>query len=456
MRVGPHRCLSLSRAAIGALAMATSVDMVRAQSPPSADQPSLAPLTRAAAIDATLARGPRAAFARVDTAVARAALTTARGYANPVANLTYSRDAPHYHGIVSLPIDYPWVRGPRVRAAELGLRSAAYHYASEQANARFEVDSTYTSALAAGERAALSHRNAVDADSLRRLAILRRDAGDASDLDVDLAAINAGQVANLSAADSLTSIAALLELQSLIGLPVDRPMIALVDSLALPDTAVATALVAAGESTERSAGARASNGSQVVSRESPMPTDTVSARAERTDPLPVAAAAATLRSEESALAVARRGVLAQPSIQAGLEGGDPSQPFLLPTIGVSLPFPLFNRDRGEIALATANRDRARLDLDLARRESVGAVARASRAFAVAMMRVRRDGALLDAATHVAARSLTAFAEGASALTGVIEAQRSAREARGQYVDDLAAANTAAAAVRLVTLTAASR
>ena len=70
--------------------------------------------------------------------------------------------------------------------------------------------------------------------------------------------------------------------------------------------------------------------------------------------------------------------------------------------------------------------------------------------------MRRDGALLDAATHVAARSLTAFAEGASALTGVIEAQRSAREARGQYVDDLAAANTAAAAVRLVTLTAASR
>jgi hypothetical protein len=42
------------------------------------------------------------------------------------------------------------------------------------------------------------------------------------------------------------------------------------------------------------------------------------------------------------------------------------------------------------------------------------------------------------------------------LASVIEAQRSARDARGQYLDDLAAANTAVATVRLAGLTASSQ
>jgi cobalt-zinc-cadmium efflux system outer membrane protein len=455
MRVGAHRFHSLWRTAIASVAsvaMVTAVDAGSAQSPPPADRPGLAPLTRAAAIDAALRRGPRGAFARVDTVVARAALTAARGYPNPVADLTYTRAVPYYHGVLSVPIDYPWVRGPRVRAAELGLRSAGYRYAFERASVRFEVDSTYTRALAAAERAGLSHRNAVDADSLRRLAIVRREVGDASDLDVDLATVNAGQVANVSAADSLAAVTSLLDLQSLLGLPSDQPTVTLVDSLTVPDVGGVAAASAAGAAAP-TAGDQATGGRAVGGSTAPSADAAGDARAE---PLPVAAAAATLQSEEAALAVARRGVLAQPSIQAGLEGGDPSQPYLLPTVGVSLPVPLFNRDHGEIALATASRDRARLELDVVRRETAAAVARAAREFRVAMMRVQRDSTLLDAASHVAARSLTAFAEGASALTSVIEAQRSAREARGQYVDDLAAANTAAAAVQLAALTAESQ
>jgi hypothetical protein len=53
-------------------------------------------------------------------------------------------------------------------------------------------------------------------------------------------------------------------------------------------------------------------------------------------------------------------------------------------------------------------------------------------------------------------SLTAYAEGAVPLASVIEARRTAREALGQYVDDLVAANDAAAAVRLFSLTVPTR
>jgi len=49
-------------------------------------------------------------------------------------------------------------------------------------------------------------------------------------------------------------------------------------------------------------------------------------------------------------------------------------------------------------------------------------------------------------------SLQAYGEGAVALASVLEAQRNAREALGRYIDDLAAADAAAAATRLVAAT----
>jgi len=49
-------------------------------------------------------------------------------------------------------------------------------------------------------------------------------------------------------------------------------------------------------------------------------------------------------------------------------------------------------------------------------------------------------------------SLQAYAEGAIPLANVLEAHRNAREALGRYIDDVAAANNAAAAVRLLAAT----
>jgi outer membrane protein, heavy metal efflux system len=400
-------------------------------------------LTRAAAVEMALTGGTHVALARADSLVARATLRAAREYPNPVANLTYSRDEPHYHGVLSLPFDYPWVRKARVRAADAGFRSAAYRYAFEQATVRFEVDTLYTRALAAVAHERVSRHNALDADSLRRLAVIRRDAGDASDMDVDLAAVNAGQQLNVAAADSLAAIGTLLDLQAVLGLPADHQVVVLGDSLQVPDAGAG----AGGGSADPPAGGAAPASARAAATAAP---------GSSTVPLQVAAAQATLESEESNLSVARRTVLAQPAIQAGLEGGDPTQRFLLPTVGLSIPFPLFNRGAGEIGLATASRDRAVTELEVARRQSAAEAAQAQRELAVATARADRDRNLLALAERVVARSLTAFAEGATALPSVLEAQRSARDALNQYVDDLAAANLAAASVRLFTLTAPSR
>src|SRR6266480_4221692 len=173
------------------------------------------------------------------------------------------------------------------------------------------------------------------------------------------------------------------------------------------------------------------------------------------EPLPVAAAAASLRSSERALSLAHRSVFAAPSLQVGFDKDDPGgQRGLLPTVGLSLPFPLFNWNGGEVRQAAAARYRAQAALDLVRRETGAEVAQARRSFALAQVRLERDRRLLASADRVAAMSLQAYAEGAIPLANVLEAHRNAREALGRYIDDVATANDAAGVVRLVTASAA--
>src|SRR5438046_2854276 len=268
------------------------------------------PVTRAQAAAAALARGARAAFGRADTAAAGGVLHGARLYPNPSASASYSKDVPHYHVVADLPLDLPWIRSARIGAAASARDAARYGFAFERAAIRFDVDTTYTRALAAFARARLSRRTALDADSLRKMAQLRREVGDVSELDVRLATVNAGQLENIAADDSAAAMQGLLSVQLAMGLPAEDVSITLADSLAPPS-----------------------------------------------DSMPPAVA-----------------------------------------------------------------------------------------------RLERDRRLLSSADRVAAMSLQAYAEGVVALPNVLEAQRNAREALARYIDDVAAANDAAAAVRLLTAT----
>ena len=370
-------------------------------------------VTRAQAVEAALARGARAAFGRADTALAAGVLRAARAFPNPSLAATYTKDVPHYHYIADLALDLPWLRSARIGAAASAREAARYGFAFERAAIRFDVDTTYTRALAALAHARLSRRTARDADSLLAMARLRREVGDVSELDVRLAEVNAGQLEIIAVDDSLAALDALLGVQLAMGLPADAPGITLVDSLAPPADSV--------------------------------PGDPG-------EPLRVTAADATLRAAQRALTFAHRSVFAAPSLQAGIERGDPTAPAgtVLPTVGVSLLFPLFNWNGGEIRQAQAARDRAQAQLDVTRRESAADMSRARRVLAAALDRVARGRRLLASADGVAAMSLRAYAEGAIPLANVLEAQRNAREALARYIDDVAAANNAAGAVRLFT------
>ncbi len=399
---------ALAAGAAGLLALGGTVAPARGQQP----------VTREQAVAAALARGPRVSVAASDTAAARAEVITARAFQNPAVSASYTKDVPQYHVSVELPLDLPWIRSARVAVAAQAQASARLRFGFERASARFDAEEAYTAALAAAAHARLSRRNALDADSLFRMAVLRRDAGDASELDVQLATVNAGQLANLAATDSLAALSAVLEVQRVMGLAADQVSIALADSLALPG-----------------AGAAGPEGTT----------------------LQVAAAEASAQSADAAFAFARRSVFVSPAVTFGFDSHDPTgaEAGLLPTFGLSLTFPLLNWNGGEIALAAAGRARAQAELEVARRESDGAVARARRERAASVALALRDRRLVESADRVAAMSLTAYREGAVALPSVLEAQRQARDVLGKLIDDLAAASVADAAVRLFTATEAS-
>jgi len=377
------------------------------------------PLSRADALDAALARGARLGLARSDTTLAAADVTSAHALPNPSLSASYSKSVPQLHLTAEFPIDYASVRSTRIQAADAGRVAAGFRFAFDRASVALDADTSYTRAVAALEHATLSRRNALDADSLRKLAVARRADGDASDLEVELATLNAGQQANIAADDSSAAVSSLLDLQSLIGEATDRVAIQPSDSLAMPPDALTPARV---DST-----------------------------------LPVGAAAMSLHAADLGAALERRSIWGMPSVLVGLETRDPTgaERGILPTLGFSLPFPLLDKNRGAIAVADAERDRAQAELALARVETEADIARAARLRQLALAKIARDTTLIADANRLSSMALDAYREGASTIPTVLEAQRNAREQRGQLIDDLAAAWIATAELRVFQLTPSS-
>ena len=410
-----------SGVAAALLMAAMPVAAVAAQAP---DSPR--PLTRAAAVSAALARGGRLAIASADTAAAAAALLAARARPNPNASASYSKSFPQAHASIDLPIDVPWIRRTRIGGATAQRDAARLTFLFERASVALDADTTYTRALAARERARLSRRTAGDAERLRAAAVSRRDAGDASDLDVELASVNAGRAANDADADSLAFAGAVADLRVATG-DTSRAPIELTDSLSLGDTLPPTLAAP-------------------IAGATPAPTS-------RGAPLQVAAAERAFVGAQLGSQLARREVYGVPSLSVGAEWHDPSEPGLLPTVGVSIPLPLFDRGRGAVAAADAARARAAAELALARTEGVAQLERSRRERDLARVRVDRDRALLASAERVSSLSLTGYREGALSLADVVQAQRDARDALAQFVNDVAAARIAAAVYATYSLTA---
>lgn len=412
------------------------------------------PVTRDEALRAALSAGPRVALARADTALSRAALILAHALPNPSLNASHSGAPPQKHLVVDIPFDAPWVRGPRLSAANAASRAARLRFMSERAAAMLDVDTTYTRALGAQARFRLSRQTARDAESLSKMTISRRIAGDASDLEVDLASVTAGQQENVAATDSLASMSLLLTVQTLMGIPADSIAIVLADTLRIGHADTRALLEATDSAVVLTAQAASSPSGGMLSGAVP---PAAGAALDRRGSTPaVAAAEAAVQAADLTIVRERRGVFGISSFQVGVEWGDPAvdppDNQRLYLFGVSVPLPFFNQNQGAIALATAERDRARAELSSARLLARQRLVESYRELASLRARVARDQELVVRAERVASRSVTAYREGASALPAVLAARRTAREVLGQYIDDLTALMTLQSELRVLTQT----
>ena len=374
------------------------------------------PLTRSEAIRLALGASARVSSISADTLAADARLRTAREYPNPTFTASYSRAVPQNHFSVELPLDLPGIRGSRVSAAEAGRTSARYSFLAARAAIELGVDTMYSVAEGAVIKASLSRATAIDAARMLTDTRLRRDAGDASDLDVNLAEVSAGQAANIASADSVGAIDTRLELQSRMGLRGDIVVVELADSLGSPGrvTGVSVAQLASAPS--------------------------------------VAAASAAVTAARLGLVSQRRSAFGVPAVQFGVEARDPTggEKGALPTVGIVLPLPLFNRSGGAVAFARAEVTRAQAELAVARLEASTQLSRAIRTWSVAEARIARDRRILDAATSNLTLSEKGYAEGQLAISDILEVRRALHDAQAQYVTDLVAANVGAALVRVFT------
>jgi len=409
-------------------------------------------VSRREAIETAVSAGARVALARADSAGARARAMTARAYPNPSLSAGYSKSTPRGHVALELPLESPRLRGARIGAANASTRAARLQYLSDRTAAVVEVDTTYTRALAAEARFRLSRTNAREADSLRTMTVARRDAGDASDLDVDLAAVVAGQQSNAASADSLTFMSALLTLQTLMGLSADTIAIALADSLRLAPTDTAASPPFGGDALAESPLAIGIPPALNLAAPPAPSSKPAFSRAPLTPG--IAAAEASVQAADLAIQRERRSIFSWPALSVGVEFDDPTgaEPGLLPTIGIVLPLPFFNRNQGPIAEAVAEQRRASAQLAAIRLEARQRLVEGLRERDALRVQIRRDIELFVHAQRVATRSLTAYREGASGLPAVLEGRRSAREVLAQYIDDVAALLTVNTELRALTQT----
>lgn len=144
---------------------------------------------------------------------------------------------------------------------------------------------------------------------------------------------------------------------------------------------------------------------------------------------PEAAAARTeVEAVRSALRAARLSRRPSPTVSAGVQrqqGG-----FYGPTLGLSLPLPVFDRNAGKIAAEQARLDQAETRLDLVERRIAADVRSAYETYASLGRRTALvRGELLSGTEGLLATARLAYAEGALSLVELLDAADAYREAR---------------------------
>ena len=359
-------------------------------------------------IGAALSRGPLVEAARARVRAAEGARSSARALPNPI--LTWQVENARFPGstapsvdretstFANLPLEFLFQRGPQVRRAEQSLRAAEADLAAARWLVALDAARAFAQVLTA--QAALTA---------------------AGDLRAGLADLNTFNQARV--AEGVTPEGDLIRVR------VERDRATLEEAMAEAELARAWAelrlfvptLVAAAPLPRL-----------VVS---PPPVSTVPAlaalvqRSRQSQP-EILAARARVDASRAEAAFQRRLSVRQVGLAFGNKRVAGQNTMIA---GLSLSVPLFNRNRGEIARADAERDAAEQELAWTERRVAARVEAAHRAAEVMTSRLNSLAPdLLERAEESRRIALAAYREGAGSLLQVLDASRALADVRQTY------------------------
>ena len=218
----------------------TSVSAVFAQTPPGTPTP---PLTLEAAFDRAFSSNPTILAARLGRAIDIAGVSVAGGRLNPEVHAEVEKEAPKQSFGVSVPLELGGKRGRRIAVAEATLQVGEAELTQTLVDIRTQVRRAYFGRVIADTRLAILDELRQFATRARDAAQARFDVGSAPRLELLQAALVLAQAENEVAAAQATARAATVQLNALLGLPLEAPLALAtgLDATSLPAAGVALA-----------------------------------------------------------------------------------------------------------------------------------------------------------------------------------------------------------------------
>ena len=361
-----------------------------------------APLTFPSALDLAIANNLDLAAARLGRAVREAEVRTAGQHPNPDLVFESTKDTPHQMLSLDVPFE-PWKRSRRIDLAREELKLADVDDAAAMQALRRSVRLAFYGLLAAEEGATLAQSMVEVATRVHEVAQARFEEGAAPRLDVMGAELGlARATADLELVRS-ARLAAQAELNGLLNRPPTQPLAVagdMAEGAPLPPVEQAVARAAAGNPELR-------------------------------------AAEHEVAIEERRLGLLKGERLPTPVFSLGAVFNAPGEFDVGYRAGVSLALPIFDRNQGQIAGSLVLADQARTRC-YALRRSVEAKAYAAHARALAQraqVAAYRER-LVPTATTIESLAEEGYRLGRSPVLAVLEAQRTLRDAKSEYLSSL--------------------
>lgn len=386
-----------------AAAVLLTVLPARAQGAAAGSQDVVAPLTFREALDVASSLNLELAAVRRGRAVREAELRAAGQLPNPDFSAEMTRDVPHGDVSIAFPLDIGRTRSRRIAVAKAGLAMADVDEKTALVALRKSVRLAFYGLMAAEQEATLADDVLKVAERVKEVAQARFDEGAAPRLDVMQAELGVVRArADLDLARS-SRRAAQAELNALLNRPPGQHIVPagdMADMPALP-TLDRVTTIATSANVELLA----------MDREAAI--------------------------EDRTLDLLKAERVPTPTFSFGTAINAPGEFNIGPHAGISLSLPLFARNQGEIAGSVAKSDQIRARREAIRREVEARVFAALERVTAQKAQVEAFRAtLVPTATAVQGLAEESYRLGRSSILAALDAQRSLRDVKFEYVQAL--------------------